>query len=222
MKKVIAAALSIAVVTLAGCGTKVDRAKTKKVVGEQLKNDGALNAADQTCVVNAIDKYSDKQLLALDKELKASNGAAATSEIGKQYQGDIGNCAKGTLKDEITKQAKANGLVDSDLDCALKAVDKYSGSDVIALLKDSKADIPAESEVGKKFEGELTNCARGTVKQSVLDGLKTEFPNMTAVQADCISGVIDKLSADEFSKLLGAGDAAGAAFGEELAKQCLV
>jgi hypothetical protein len=222
MKKVIAAALSIAVVTLAGCGTKVDRAKTKKVVGEQLKKDDALNAADQTCVVNAIDKYSDKQLLALDKELKASNGAAATSEIGKQYQGDIGSCAKGTLKAEITKQAKENGLVDSDLECALKAADQYSGSDVIALMKDSKSNTPAESEVGKKFEGELTNCARGTVKQSVLEGLKTEFPNMTAVQADCISGVIDKLSADEFSKLLGAGDAASVAFGEQLAKECLV
>jgi hypothetical protein len=222
MKKVIAAALSIAVVTLAGCGTKVDRAKTKKVVGEQLKKDDALNAADQTCVVNAIDKYSDKQLLALDKELKASNGAAATSEIGKQYQGDIGSCAKGTLKDVITKQAKENGLVETDLACALKAADTYSGTDVIALLKDSKTNTPAESEVGKKFEGELTNCARGTVKQSVIDGLKTEFPEMTVVQADCISGVIDKLSADEFSKLLNAGDAAGAAFGEELAKQCLV
>jgi hypothetical protein len=220
MKKALAICAAIAAFTLAGCGTKVDRVATKKVVAEQLKKDDALNAADQTCVVNTIDKYSDKQLLALDKELKAGAGAAATSEIGKQYQGDVGNCAKGTLKDAITKQAKENGLVEADLACALKAADAYSGNDVLALLKDSKIDTPATSDIGKKFEGELTNCARGTVKKTVIDGLKERFPEMTVVQADCINGVIDKLSAAEFSELLNNSD--GTAFGEQLAQKCLI
>jgi hypothetical protein len=220
MKKALAAGTAIVTLTLAGCGTKVDRAGTKKVVADQLKKDDALNAADQTCVVNTIDKYSDKQLLALDKEFKAGAGATATSEIGKQYQGDLGNCAKGTLKEAITKQANANGLVETDLACALKAADKYSGNDVMALLKDSKPDTPATSDIGKKFEGELTNCARGTVKKTVVDGLKGQFPEMTVVQADCINGVIDKLTADEFSELLNNSD--GTAFGEQLAKECLV
>ena len=42
---------------------------------------------------------------------------------------------------------------------------------------------------------------------------------MTAAQSECASGKIDKLSDDEFTKLM-AGD--GTAFGEELAKECLV
>jgi hypothetical protein len=91
---------------------------------------------------------------------------------------------------------------------------------VIALLKDSKVVTPATSDVGKKFEGELTNCARGTVKKTVMDGLKTQFPQMTAVQADCVNGLIDKLTADEFSNLLNNSD--GTAFGEKLATTCLV
>jgi hypothetical protein len=220
MKKALAAGVAIVALTLAGCGTKVDRAGTKKVIADQLKKDDALNAADQTCVVNSIDKYTDKQLLALDKEFKASAGASATSEIGKQYEGDVGNCAKGTLKEEITKQAKTNGLVESDLACALKAADAYSGADVMSLLKDSKVDTPATSDVGKKFEGELTNCARGTLKKTVIDGLKGQFPDMTVVQADCVNGVIDKLTADEFTKLLNESD--GSAFGQQLAQECLV
>jgi hypothetical protein len=220
MKKALAAGAAIVALTLAGCGTKVDRAATKKGVAEQLKKNDELNAADQTCVVNSIDKYSDKQLLALDKELKAGGIATVTSEIGKQYQGDVGNCAKGTLKETVTKQAKDNGLVDTDIACALKAVDSYSGNDVIALLKDSKADTPATSDIGKKFEGELTNCARGTVKKTVIDGLKEQFPDMTVVQADCINGTIDKLTVDEFSELLNNTD--GTAFGERLAKECLI
>jgi hypothetical protein len=222
MKKALVAGAAIMALTLAGCGTKVDRAGTKKVIADQLKKDDALNAADQTCVVNTIDKYSDKQLLALDKEFKAGGtGASATSEIGKQYQGDVGNCAKGTLKEAITKQAKANDLVDADIACALKAADAYSGADVMSLLKDSKTDTPATSDIGKKFEGELTNCARGTVKKTVIDELKGQFPDMTVVQADCINGAIDKLTPDEFTQLLDSSDK-GNAFGEELATKCLI
>jgi hypothetical protein len=222
VRKVLVAAASIVALTLSGCGTKVDRVASKKVVADQLKKDDALNAADQACVVNTIDKYSDKQLLALDKELKASAGATATSEIGKQYQGDVGNCAKGTLKEAITKQGNAGGLVESDLACALKVADTYSGNDILVLLKDSKTDTPATSDIGKKFEGELTNCARGTVKKSVIDGLKGQFPGMTVVQSDCVNGVIDKLTPDEFSQLINGDTANSAAFGEGIAKTCLV
>jgi hypothetical protein len=222
MKKALAAGAAVVALTLAGCGTKVDRVGTKKIIADQLKKDSALNATDQTCVINTIDKYSDKQLLALNKEFKASAGASSTTEIGKKYEGDVGNCAKGTLKEEVTKQAKDGGLVDADIACAVKAVDSYSGNDVMTLLKDFKADTPDPStEVGKKFQGELTNCARGTLKKTILDGLKESFPTMTAIQADCVNDVIDKLSNDEFSKLLDASDG-GVAFGEDLAKKCLV
>jgi hypothetical protein len=152
MKKAFAVGAAIVALTLAGCGTKVDRAATKKTIAASLKSSGLIDA-DQTCVVNSIDKYSDKELLALDKELTKTGGKDAASEIGKKYQSD------------------------------------------------------------------LSNCGRGTMKKTVLEGLKSSFPDLTTAQSNCVNGVIDKLSADEFNTLINGSD--GTAFGEQLAKTCL-
>jgi hypothetical protein len=151
MKKALAAGATIVALTLAGCGG-VDRAGTKKAIAASVKSSG-LTEADQTCVVNSIDKYSDKELLALDKEIKKSGSEAATSEIGKKYEAD------------------------------------------------------------------LANCGRGTLKKTVLDGLKSSMPNLTAAQSDCAATFLDKLSADEMTNLMQSSD--GQALGEKLAAECL-
>jgi hypothetical protein len=152
MKKALVAGVAIVALTLAGCGG-VDRAKTKKTIAASMKS-SELTPADQTCIVNSIDKYSDKELLALDKEIgKAGAGAKATSEVGKKYEAD------------------------------------------------------------------LANCTRGTVKKTVIDGLKSSMPDLTPAQSDCASAFLDKLSAEEFSALLQSDD--GAAFGQKLAAECL-
>jgi hypothetical protein len=152
MKKAITAGAAIVALTLAGCGTKVDRAGTKKAIAASVKTSG-LTEADQTCVVNSIDKYSDKELLALDKEFSKAGAADATSEIGKKYEADV------------------------------------------------------------------ANCGRGTLKKTVLEGLKSAFPDLTVAQSDCASAFLDKLSADEFSAMLKSDT--GSAMGEKLAAECL-
>ena len=107
MKKTVLVATACLAMALTGCGNKVDRAATKKVIAAELKKNTELSDADQTCVINAIDNYSDAELVAMDKEFSKSAGTA-TSAVGLKYQADTQKCIRPTLTADIMKELKGS------------------------------------------------------------------------------------------------------------------
>ena len=109
----------------------------------------------------------------------------------------------------------------ADQKCIVNSIDKYSDNELLALNKDFAKDAKEPStDAGKKFQGEMTNCARGTMKETGVDSLKKSFPDITATQIDCANASIDKLSADEFSKMVSGGG--GEDFGAKMAQDCKI
>ena len=93
----------VAVISVAGCGDKVDRAGSKKLITASLTKGGA-SAEETKCVTKLLDGYSDKELVALDKEFKTS--IAPTSDLAKKFQADAADCTKSTNVKTLVDQLK--------------------------------------------------------------------------------------------------------------------
>jgi hypothetical protein len=126
----VAAAFFVAgAVTLSGCGG-VDRAGTKKNILKGFAGSG-ISEADQKCVADLIDKYSDSDLKKMDSAM-SKDGATSTDPLAVKFVGQTKECVVGTMRTGIVDQVVAAfpAITADQKACVTKMVNSKSAADL--------------------------------------------------------------------------------------------
>lgn len=145
----------VVLVSLTGCGNKVDRAGTKAEILKAVKANN-VSPEDQKCAADAIDKYSDKDLLAIDKDFKAAASGDPTTELGKRFLGDEVNCMRGTMATGMIDEIKKSKLTISadQATCVRQFFKDMSVDRLVEVNKDDAKANAMGTELG-------TTCLNG-------------------------------------------------------------
>lgn len=136
VKRLCALVLAVSVTFVVGaCGTKVDRAGSKKKIVTELTKSG-ISDTDAQCVAKLVDDYSDAELKALDKELGKGD---ATSPIGKAMQNKIVECVRGSAGTKMIDEIKKSipGLTAAQEKCATDLLNGLPPADLTAMGTDA-------------------------------------------------------------------------------------
>ena len=149
MNKLTALLLTGSLTFAAGaCGSKVDRAGSKKKIVSELTKAG-VSDADAQCVAKLVDDYSDADLKALDKELA---GGDATSAGGKALQNKVVECVKGTAGIQMIEEIKKSlpNLTPAQETCATDFLNAMKPEDLTAMGTDTAVQAKFGQELATK------------------------------------------------------------------------
>jgi hypothetical protein len=127
-----------------------------------------------------------------------------------------GGVDRAGTKANILKGFSGSGISAEDQKCVANLIDKYSDSDLKKMdAAFKKSDSDPTDPLAIKFIGQTKECVVGTIRTGIIDQMSAAFPAITADQKACVTKLVNAKSAAEI-------ESGGSAFGEEIAKTCLV